>query len=335
MSPVPVSRHYPTTRLRRNRMARWSRQLVAEHALIPSDLILPLFLIEGDGDVEPIASLPGVSRRSIDKTLQIAREAFELGIPAVALFPKVSASLKTIDGIEATNPDNLVCRAARALKAALPELGVIIDVALDPYTSHGQDGVLSDGTILNDPTVAMLVEQARVQAAAGCDCVGPSDMMDGRIGAIRKTLDEDGHQNTVILAYAAKYASCFYGPFREAIDSASALGKADKRTYQMDPANTDEALQEVAMDLREGADMVMVKPALPYLDIVHRVKTAFGVPTLAYQVSGEYAMLAAAGQAGWLDATAAMDEALIAMKRAGADAILSYAALDVARRLRG
>jgi porphobilinogen synthase len=327
--------HFPTTRMRRRRTADWVRRVAAEHVLTPADLILPMFIREGTDTAEPVAAMPGVSRLTIDRAVLAAREARELGIPALALFPCEPDRVKTEDGREAMNPDNLLCRAARTLKDAVPELGLIGDVALDPYTSHGQDGVFKQGRILNDETVAVLVEQARVQAEAGCCTVAPSDMMDGRIGAVRRRLDEAGFSETRILAYSAKYASCYYGPFREAVGSAKALGAADKRTYQMDPANGSEALHEVAMDLAEGADLVMVKPGLPYLDIIHRVKTQFGVPTLAYQVSGEYAMVKAADAQGWLDGDKAMFEALLAMKRAGADAILTYAALDVARRLQG
>jgi porphobilinogen synthase len=327
--------HFPTTRMRRRRTADWVRRVAAEHVLTPADLILPMFICEGADAAEPVAAMPGVSRLSLDRAVLDAREARDLGIPALALFPCEPDRVKTEDGREATNPDNLVCRAARTLKDAVPELGLIGDVALDPYTSHGQDGIFKGGRILNDETVAVLAEQARVQAEAGCCTVAPSDMMDGRIGAVRRRLDEAGLHETRVLAYSAKYASCYYGPFREAVGSAKALGAADKRTYQMDPANASEALHEVALDLAEGADLVMVKPGLPYLDIIHRVKTHFGVPTLAYQVSGEYAMVKAAAAQGWLDGDRAMFEALLAMKRAGADAILTYAALEVARRLQG
>jgi len=326
---------FPTTRMRRRRSADWVRRVAAEHVLIPADLVLPIFIVDEPDAVEPVAAMPGVSRLGIHRAVLAAREARAHGIPALALFPCSPDRVKTEDGREATNPDNLICRAARSLRDAVPELGLIGDVALDPYTSHGQDGVLRDGRILNDETVAVLAAQARVQAEAGCCTVAPSDMMDGRIGAVRRHLDEAGLDQTLILAYAAKYASCFYGPFREAVGSAKALGAADKRTYQMDPANGAEALHEVAMDLEEGADLVMVKPGLPYLDIIQRVKLEFGVPTFAYQVSGEYAMLRAAELQGWLDGERAMLEALLAMKRAGADAILTYGALDVARALQG
>ena len=326
---------FPTTRMRRRRTQDWVRRVAAEHSLTPSDLVLPIFLVEGRDEAEPVASMPGVSRLTIDRAVAVARECRAHGIPALALFPCSPDHVKSEDGREAYNPDNLICRAARALRDAVPELGLVGDVALDPYTSHGQDGILQDSEIVNDATVAVLMEQACVQADAGICTVAPSDMMDGRIGQIRRRLDEGGHGETRILAYSAKYASCYYGPFREAVGSARALGSADKRTYQMDPANGAEALHEVALDLEEGADLVMVKPALPYLDIIHRVKTTFGVPTLAYQVSGEYAMLKAAGAQGWLDGDRAMLEALLSMKRAGADAILTYAALDVARILQG
>ncbi|MFW5680013.1 MAG: porphobilinogen synthase [Pseudomonadota bacterium] len=325
---------FPTTRMRRRRTADWVRRVAREHVVTPGDLILPIFLIEGVDRVEPVASMPGVGRMTADRAVALARDAHALGIPALALFPCSPDHVKTEDGREATNPENLICRSARALRDAVPDLGLIGDVALDPYTSHGQDGILEGGVIVNDRTVAVLIEQARVQAEAGCCTVAPSDMMDGRIGAIRRHLDEHGLHDTRILAYAAKYASCYYGPFREAVGSGKALGAADKRTYQMDPANGAEALHEVAMDLDEGADLVMVKPGLPYLDIIHRVKTTFGVPTLAYQVSGEYTMIKAAAQQGWLDGDKAMLEAILAMKRAGADAILTYAAMDVARMVR-
>jgi porphobilinogen synthase len=333
---TPFTAPFPKTRLRRNRRDRWSRRLVAEHRLDVADLIWPVFVLEGEGRREPVPSMPGVERRSIDLLLPALSEAAGLGIPAIALFPVTPPERKTTDGAEATNPDNLICRAVRAVKAALPELGVICDVALDPYTTHGHDGLIDDdGHVLNDPTLAVLVRQALVQAEAGCDVIAPSDMMDGRIGAIRKALDETGLQQTRIMAYAAKYASSFYGPFRHAVGSSAALGQQGKETYQMDPANSDEALREVALDLAEGADMVMVKPGLPYLDVLRRVKDAFAVPTFVYQVSGEYAMIKAAAERGWLDGERAMLEALLGCKRAGADGILTYAALDVARNLRG
>ena len=333
---APIQAPFPTTRLRRNRRDDWSRRLVAEHRLDAADLIWPVFVTGGEKRREPVASMPGVERLSLDLLPAALAEAAELGIPAVALFPVTPEEQKSADGAEAANPDNLVCRAVRAVKAALPELGVICDVALDPYTSHGHDGLIdAEGAVLNDATLAALIRQALVQAAAGCDVIAPSDMMDGRIGAIRKALDEAGHGETRILSYAAKYASVFYGPFRDAVGSARALGRSGKQTYQMDPANTDEALREVALDLAEGADMVMVKPGLPYLDVVRRVKDAFAVPTFAYQVSGEYAMIRAAAERGWLDGERAMLEALLAFKRAGCDGILTYAARDVARMLRG
>jgi porphobilinogen synthase len=310
--------------------------MVAENRLDVADLIWPVFVLDGDRQREAVASMPGVERLSIDQLLRAAEEAQTLGIPALALFPVTPPELKTADGREASNPDNLACRAVRALKAALPELGVVCDVALDPYTSHGHDGLVDDqGNIVNDTTLAVLVQQALVQAEAGCDVIAPSDMMDGRIGAIRGALEEAGFGNTQIMAYAAKYASSFYGPFRDAVGSSGTLGKSGKQTYQMDPANSDEALREVALDLAEGADMVMVKPGLPYLDVVRRVKDTFAVPTFVYQVSGEYAMIQAAGQQGWLDGERAMLESLLGFKRAGADGVLTYAALDVARRLRG
>jgi porphobilinogen synthase len=331
-SPAP----FPTTRLRRNRRDLWSRRLVAESRLDVADLIWPVFVVEGEERREPVASMPGVERLSTDLLPVALSEAAGLGIPAVALFPVTPAALKTPDGAEATNPDNLICRAVRAVKAALPDLGVICDVALDPYTTHGHDGLIDeDGAVLNDATLAVLVRQALVQAEAGCDVIAPSDMMDGRVGAIRRALDEAGLADTRIMSYAAKYASVFYGPFRDAVGSSAALGRSGKQSYQMDPANTDEALREVALDLAEGADMVMVKPGLPYLDVARRVKEAFAVPTFAYQVSGEYAMIKAAAERGWLDGERAMLEALLAFKRAGCDGILTYAALDVARILRG
>jgi porphobilinogen synthase len=308
--------------------------MVAERRLGPADLILPLFVLDGERRRQPVPSMPGVERLSIDQLLPVAERALELGIPAVALFPVTPMERKSEDGAEAWNEDNLVCCAIRALKRELPEIGVICDVALDPYTTHGHDGLLRDGRILNDETLVALTRQALAQAAAGVDIVAPSDMMDGRVGTIRRALDEAGAAMTSILAYSAKYASAYYGPFRDAVGSSSTLGKADKKTYQMDPANSDEALREVAQDIAEGADMVMVKPGLPYLDIVRRVKDAFALPTFAYQVSGEYAMIKAAAERGWLDGDAAMLEALLAFKRAGADGILSYAALDVAERLR-
>jgi porphobilinogen synthase len=323
---------YPANRPRRLRRDAFTREMVREHRLHPSDLIWPVFVLDGHDRVEDVASMPGVQRLSIARLLPMAEQCVALGVPVIALFPVIDPSLKTPDGREATNPDGLVPRAVRALKARCPGLGVLTDVALDPFTSHGQDGLLDDaGYIINDATVAVLREQALVQAAAGVDIVAPSDMMDGRIGAIREALEGAGHIHTRIMAYSAKYASAFYGPFRDAVGSAANLGKSDKKTYQMDPGNSDEALREVALDLAEGADMVMVKPGMPYLDIVRRVKDEFRVPTFAYQVSGEYAMLQAAAANGWLQREAVMMESLLAFKRAGADGILTYFALDAAR----
>ena len=324
---------YPNTRMRRLRRHDWTRRLVAEHVLSPADLIWPVFIIEGENTREPIASMPGVERLSIDLMVEAARKAAALGIPVIALFPRIDPAKKTEDGREAANPDNLVCRAVRALKKQVPEIGVLCDVALDPFTSHGHDGLIADNDVHNDTTIDMLVKQALVQAAAGCDIIAPSDMMDGRVGAIRAALEKKGHHNVLIMAYAAKYASAFYGPFRDALGSAKAL-VGDKRTYQMDPCNGDEALREAEMDIAEGADMVMVKPGMPYLDIVRRVKEEFGVPTFAYQVSGEYSMLCAAIEKGWLDRDRAMLEALIAFKRAGASGILTYFAVEAATLLR-
>ncbi|CAL1240284.1 porphobilinogen synthase [Candidatus Methylocalor cossyra] len=322
------------TRLRRMRRDEFSRRLMRETRLTTDDLIYPLFVAEGTGRREPVASMPGVERLSLDELLREGELALELGIPAVALFPVTPAERKSLDAAEAYNPEGLIQRAIRALKRALPELGVIADVALDPFTSHGQDGLVdASGYVVNDETVAVLVRQALSQAAAGADVVAPSDMMDGRVGAIRRALDAEGFIHTRILAYSAKYASAFYGPFRDAVGSALALGSGDKRSYQMDPANTNEALREVELDLAEGADMVMIKPGLPYLDIIRRVKDRFGVPTFAYQVSGEYAMLKAAAQNGWLDERKTVLESLLALKRAGADAILTYYAKTVARWL--
>ena len=325
---------YPATRMRRNRRTRWSRDLVREHALQAADLIWPVFVIGGENAREPVPSMPGVERYSIDLAVKKAEEAAELGIPAIALFPNTPAALRSADGREAVNPGNLVCRAVRAVKKAVPDIGIMCDVALDPYTSHGHDGILIDNYVANDATVAILVRQALVQAEAGCDILAPSDMMDGRIGAIRQALEANGHSHVQIMAYSAKYASGFYGPFRDAVGSSATL-VGDKRSYQMDPANSDEALREVALDIAEGADMVMVKPGLPYLDIVQRVKETFGIPTFAYQVSGEYAMIMAACERGWLDPRKVIPESLIAFKRAGADGILTYFALDVAKSLRG
>jgi porphobilinogen synthase len=326
---------FPHTRLRRLRRDAFSRALVRETDLLPSDLILPVFVHEGRDRSETVPSMPGVERVSIDRLLRLAGEAVALGVPALALFPVTPPEAKSLDAREAWNADGLAQRAVRALKQAFPALGVITDVALDPFTTHGQDGLIdADGYVVNDLTIEALVRQAVSHADAGADIVAPSDMMDGRIGAVRAALEAAGHVNTRILAYSAKYASAFYGPFRDAVGSAGSLGKADKYTYQMDPANADEALREVALDLEEGADIVMVKPALPYLDIVRRVKRRFGVPTFAYQVSGEYAMLKAAFANGWLDERACVLETLTAIRRAGADAVLTYFALDVARWLR-
>jgi len=326
---------FPSSRPRRLRRDAFTRALVRENSLSASDLILPVFVHEGENRVEPVASMPGVSRLSLDRLIVVAEECVALGIPVLALFPVIDAALKTPDGVEATNPEGLVPRVVRALKERVPGLGILTDVALDPFTSHGQDGVLDEhGYIINDRTVEMLTQQALVQAAAGVDIVAPSDMMDGRIGAIRQALEAQGHIHTRIMAYSAKYASAFYGPFRDAVGSATNLGKADKKTYQMDPGNGDEALREVALDLAEGADMVMVKPGMPYLDIVRRVKEEFHVPTFAYQVSGEYAMLKAAAANGWLDHDAVMMEALLGFKRAGADGVLTYFALEAARLLK-
>ena len=324
---------YPRVRLRRNRRDDWSRRLVAENVLTPADFIWPVFVHAEAAARTPIPSMPGVSRYSVAALVDAAGEAKTLGIPLVAVFPATPQERKTPDGEEAVNPDNLVCRAVRAVKAAHPDLGVMCDVALDPFTTHGHDGVVREGYVANDETVAILCRQALVQAEAGCDVIAPSDMMDGRVGAIRDALDGAGFDRVRILSYAAKYASGFYGPFRDAIGSKSSLGKADKRSYQMDPANGDEALREVALDLAEGADMVMVKPGLPYLDIVRRVKERFGVPTYAYQVSGEYAMLQGAIERGWLDESVVL-ETLLAFKRAGADGILTYSAVEAAKRLR-
>ena len=325
---------FPRIRMRRNRRADWVRRLVAENRLDAADLIWPVFVHEGDQTRAEIASLPGIVRFSVAALVEHAGRAAELGIPLVALFPHVDAARKSPRGEEAENPDNLICRAVRAVKAAHPGLGVMCDVALDPYTTHGHDGILGDGEIVNDETVEALCRQALVQAQAGCDVIAPSDMMDGRVGAIRSALDIEGFDKVSILAYAAKYASALYGPFRDAVGSSPALGLKDKKTYQMDPANSDEALREVALDIAEGADMVMVKPGLFYLDIVRRVKDTFGMPTYAYQVSGEYAMLKAAALNGWLDWDRVILESLLAFKRAGADGILTYAAFEVAERLR-
>ena len=331
--------HFPKTRLRRMRRDDFSRRLMRESVLTANDLIYPVFVLEGEGRVETVASMPGVERQSLDRLLVKAERAFSLGIPALALFPVIDRLLKTPGAEEAWNPEGLVPRVVAALKREIPELGVITDVALDPYTSHGQDGLIAvddpRAYVLNDETLEALAKQALTHAQAGADVVAPSDMMDGRVGRIRAALDVAGRIHTRILAYSAKYASSFYGPFRDAVGSAANLGKGSKHTYQMDPANSDEALREVALDLAEGADMVMVKPGMPYLDIVRRVKEEFGVPTYAYQVSGEYAMLKAAAQNGWIDHDAVMMESLLAFKRAGADGILTYFAIDAAKRLRG
>lgn len=333
--PQYPSGAYPYVRMRRTRSQAFSRRLVQETVLTAGDLIYPVFVLDGEGRREPVPSMPGIERLSIDLLLKEAEEALELGIPAIALFPVTPQERKSPDGAEAWNPDGIAQRAVRALKERLPELGVITDVALDPFTSHGQDGVLDEnGYILNDETVEALVKQVLSHAEAGVDVVAPSDMMDGRIGAIRKALEANGFRNTQILAYSAKYASSFYGPFRDAVGSAANLGRGGKHTYQMDPANSDEALREVALDLAEGADMVMVKPGLPYLDIIRRVKDEFGAPTFAYHVSGEYAMLMAAIQNGWLDERGCILEALLSIKRAGADGILTYFAKRVAKWLR-
>ena len=327
---------FPAIRLRRMRHDAFSRALMREHSLLPSDLVMVAFVIDGEGRREAVPSMPGVERLSIDELVKLAGECVRLGIPALALFPSPGQGVKSEDAREAWNPDNLMHRATRALKQAYPELGLIGDVALDPYTTHGQDGLIDEsGYVMNEPTVAALVKMALAQADAGMDVVAPSDMMDGRIGAIREALEQAGHIHTRILAYSAKYASSFYGPFRDAVGSSANLGKGNKHTYQMDVANSDEALREVELDIAEGADMVMVKPGLPYLDVLRRVKDAFGMPTFVYQVSGEYAMLKAATQNGWLDEKAVVLETLTAFKRAGADAILSYYAVDAAKWLRG
>ncbi len=331
-APLPP---FPTSRPRRLRRDAFTRDLVRESRLVAQDLILPVFLLDGEGKTQAVASMPGVQRRSVDGLFAVAEQCLALGVPVMALFPVIEPALKTADGAEALNPDGLVPRAVRALKDRFPQLGLLTDVALDPYTSHGQDGLLDEqGRIVNDATVAVLAQQALLQAQAGVDIVAPSDMMDGRIGAIRNMLEANGAIHTRIMAYSAKYASAFYGPFRDAVGSAANLGKSDKKGYQMDPGNSDEALREVALDIAEGADMVMVKPGMPYLDIVRRVKDSFRMPTFVYQVSGEYAMLKAAAANGWLDHDAVMMESLLAFKRAGADGVLSYFALDAARLLK-
>ncbi len=323
---------YPAARLRRTRQADWSRRLVAETGLSVNDLIWPIFVCDGENRTEPVESMPGTDRLSIDNAVAAAEEAAKLGIPVIAIFPYTEPALRTDDGIEAVNPENLVCSAVRAIKKAVPDVGIMCDVALDPYTSHGHDGLMDGNTILNDETIEVLVRQALVQVDAGCDIIGPSDMMDGRIGAIRQALESHGHRDTLLMAYSAKYASAFYGPFRDAVGSSSTL-RGDKRTYQMNFANSDEAVREARLDIEEGADMIMVKPGMPYLDIVGRLKRELGVPTFAYQVSGEYAMLTAAAQNGWLDGDKVMVESLAAFKRAGADGILTYFAPRVAKLL--
>ena len=330
-----ITPDFPAIRMRRMRRDPFSRALMRENTITTADLIYPVFVLEGANRREPVTTMPGVDRISVDLLMKVAEECVRLGIPVLSLFPNIDPALKTNDGVEATNPEGLIPRAVRELKKNFPELGIMTDVALDPNTSHGQDGTVDDkGSILNDETTEMLVRQALTQAEAGVDIVGPSDMMDGRIGVMRKALEEQGLIHTRIMAYSAKYASAFYGPFRDAVGSAAALGKADKFTYQMDPANTNEALREVALDIAEGADMVMVKPGMPYLDIVRRVKDEFKVPTYAYQVSGEYAMLKAAALNGWLDHDKVMMESMMAFKRAGADGVLTYFALDIARKLK-
>lgn len=327
-----TNREFPHTRMRRLRRTDWSRRLVRENTLDVDDLIWPIFVIDGDNKSEPVASMPGVNRLSIDLAVEAADRAANLGIPVIALFPNTLPDLRSDDGAEAFNPDNLVCRATRAIKDAVPDIGILCDVALDPYTAHGHDGMLDGDTILNDETVDALIRQTLTQVEAGCDIIAPSDMMDGRIGAIRDALESEDFQDTLIMAYSAKYASAFYGPFREAVGSGGRL-RGDKKTYQMDPANSDEAIHEIALDIAEGADMVMVKPGMPYLDIVRRCKSELAVPTFAYQVSGEYAMLAGAIERDWLAREATILESLTAFKRAGADGILTYFALEAAQIL--
>jgi len=322
-----------TIRPRRNRKAEWARRMVRENVLTTDDLIWPLFVTAGHNTRTPVASMPGVDRLTVDQAVRDAERAMKLNIPCLALFPYTDPTLRDEQGSEAVNPDNLVCQSVRAIKQEFPEIGILCDVALDPFTSHGHDGLLEDGSILNDETVAVLVRQALVQAEAGCDIIAPSDMMDGRVGAIREALDHAGFLDVQIMAYAAKYASAFYGPFRDAIGSAKTL-TGDKRTYQMDSANSDEALREVELDIAEGADMVMVKPGMPYLDVLRRVKETFGMPTFAYQVSGEYAMIAGAAQNGWIDGERAMMESLVGFKRAGADGVLTYFAPQAAEKLK-
>jgi len=329
-----TSASFPRTRMRRNRHADWSRRLICENHLSVDDLVWPIFVLDGKNRREPVASMPGVERLSIDLLVEAVGEAYELGIPAVEVFPYTDESLKTPCAKEALNPENLVCRAVRAIKAKYPDMGVITDIALDPYNSEGHDGLVEDGVILNDASVEILCKQAIVQAQAGCDVVAPSDMMDGRMGAIRDALDAAGFENVQTISYAAKYASAFYGPFRDAVGSAGSLGTGDKKTYQMDPANTDEAIREVALDVSEGADMFMIKPGMPYLDIVHRIKESFGAPVAVYHVSGEYAMLKAAVGNGWLDNDRAVLESLLCFKRAGADVIFTYCAIEAAKLLK-
>ena len=340
LAPVEAKSEAPVSdgldlaiRPRRNRRAEWARRMVREHVLTTDDLIWPLFLVDGTKVRAPVASMPDVERLSVDEAVRAAERAAKLTIPCLALFPYTDPGKRDATGSEALNAENLVCRAIRAINKEVPDIGLLCDVALDPYTSHGHDGLIRDGIILNDETVAVLVRQALVQAEAGCDIIAPSDMMDGRVGAIRAGLDAAGFHDVQIMAYAAKYASAFYGPFRDAVGSSTTL-IGDKRTYQMDPANADEALREVELDIAEGADMIMVKPGLPYLDILHRVKAAFGMPTFAYQVSGEYAMIMAAAVNGWLDGDKAMTESLIAFKRAGADGVLTYFAARIAEKLK-
>jgi len=329
-----MNSEFPFTRLRRNRRTEWSRRLVRENSLTVSDLIWPVFVVEGTQQAIPVASMPGVVRFSIDRLVDEVRKTADLGIPAIAIFPVTPPEKKTPDGEESANPENLICRAMQAIRDAQIPVGLIADVALDPYTTHGQDGLVRNGYVVNDESVESLCRQAVNQASAGCDIIAPSDMMDGRVRAIRTALDAAGYVNVQIMAYSAKYASAFYGPFRDAVGSAKNLGGGDKRTYQMDPANTDEAMREVALDISEGADMVMVKPGMPYLDIVRRVKESFGVPTFAYQVSGEYAMISAAANNGWLNRESTILESLLCFKRAGADGVLTYFAVEAARLLR-
>jgi porphobilinogen synthase len=332
---VDSNRTYPRTRLRRNRKFDWNRRLVAENVVTPNDLIWPVFVHEGRNLAIDIPSMPGVRRLSIDLLALAAKEAFSLGIPVIALFPAIDPALKTEDGREAYNPDNIICEAIKAIKDAVPEMGILCDVALDPFTTHGQDGLIENNYVVNDKSIEALKKQTLNQVKAGCDIIAPSDMMDGRIGALRDVLEENGYCDTPIMAYAAKYASGYYGPFRDAVGSTGNLGSGDKRTYQMNPGNSDEAIQEVAMDISEGADMVMVKPGMPYLDICRRVKEEFKVPTFAYQVSGEYAMIAGAANNGWLDREKVIMETLLCFKRAGCDGVLSYFSVEAAKILNG